>query len=72
MNKLTHRYINKGDFPLNSVAFIIEKDGKKYGHYEIGFPPEDKFRILRGLVLTKQGLGKDLMLVTKYKQTCRC
>lgn len=67
MKKYPHIYIAKGEFPLNAVAFIILFDGAKYGHYEEGFPPKDKFRMLRGLVLTKQQLVDDLKYMQKFK-----
>ena len=72
MKKIPHIYISKGEFPLNTVSFTIVYDGLRYGHFEEGFRPEDKFKVLRKLIVIKYGLRKDLMRIEKNIRSCKC
>lgn len=62
--KFTHKYLCKEDTYPYTVSFIITTDsGERYGHYEEYYSKEDKYRLLRSLVLTKQKIVDDLVQI---------
>ncbi len=57
--KVKHKYFNKGEYPIKSIAFTIILDRKEYGYFFYLYNKRQKYKKLKDLILIKHELIKN-------------
>ena len=68
MKKIKHKFIERKSESVNTIAFRIDYNGNKYGHYWEYEDKCDRYIKMRDLVERKKALINDLIYIENNKQ----